>query len=451
MPHFMSIEEELAEEEQVLRAEQEWFLSTQVQPSLEAIQKALIACQDAARLQDDTKGALTLAISSTNFIVKGELVVKLPKQPVIKAAIHSQAPTTNVVPSSLTVPSMITATGTGSVAGSSAGSSRNSTDIAENSEEAKDASALAQQMNSQDSQPQASPSESSSTTTVAIVAPIGSHVNPHQLMHRPPGHLTQPYLLEQLKDVQNHTSQALLRLEDYWKTGVVGSNQPPKDIKESTRPLKTLLELLQRHLRAGIEAMAQPNKEKLYPFRVCDPKIFSPALSEDFVIEFYIRDSQLVCAAYALQLTGGSGSGSTFATSTSTNIYGISDRTLVLVSDVPQSQLVYRCEPSFYWATRSLSTATSAGSSRTGAVFVITTIDSFSVVLPASSKVGQTGKGGINKYRGKVATTLEDKMVQVQSSKLSEISAKLSAAEGLCRRLLHFLVLQESVVSSNGI
>lgn len=204
-----------------------------------------------------------------------ELVVKLPKQPVIKAAIHSQAPTTNVVPSSLTVPSMITATGTGSVAGSSAGSSRNSTDIAENSEEAKDASALAQQMNSQDSQPQASPSESSSTTTVAIVAPIGSHVNPHQLMHRPPGHLTQPYLLEQLKDVQNHTSQALLRLEDYWKTGVVGSNQPPKDIKESTRPLKTLLELLQRHLRAGIEAMAQPNKEKLYPFRVCDPKVGS--------------------------------------------------------------------------------------------------------------------------------------------------------------------------------
>ncbi|KAF8982057.1 hypothetical protein BGZ52_002255 [Haplosporangium bisporale] len=201
-------------------------------------------------------------------------------------------------------------------------------------------------------------------------------------MHRPPGHLTQPYLLEQLKDVQNHTSQALMRLDDYWKAGVVGSNQPlPKDIKESTRPLKTLLELLQRHLRAGIEAMAQPNKENLYPFRVCDPKIFSPALSEDFVIEFYIRDSQLVCAAYALQLTGGSSSG-------------------------------------------------------------------ISVVLPASSKVGQTGKGGI---KGKVATTLEDKMIQVQSSKLSEISSKLSAAEGLCRRLLHFLVLQESVVSSNGV
>lgn len=65
-----------------------------------------------------------------------------------------------------------------------------------------------------------------------------------------------------------------MRLDDYWKAGVALSNQQlPKDIKESTRPLKTLLELLQRHLRAGIEAMAQPNKEKLYPFRVCDPKV----------------------------------------------------------------------------------------------------------------------------------------------------------------------------------
>ncbi|KAG0089465.1 hypothetical protein BGZ92_004752 [Podila epicladia] len=544
MPHFMSIEEELAEEERVLRAEQEWFLSTQVQPSLEAIQKALIACQDAARLQDDTKGALTLAISSTNndilkgfvtlsssFIVKGELIVKLPKQSVVKAAIHSQAPTLNIVPSSLTVPSTTTATGSGSAAGSSAGSSRTSTDITENSEEAKDASALSQQKDSQDSQPQVSPNESSSTETVAIVAPIGSHVNPHQLLHRPPGHLTQPYLLEQLKDVQNHTSQALLRLEDYWKTGVVGLNQPPKDIKESTRPLKTLLELLQRHLRAGIEAMAQPNKEKLYPFRVCDPKIFSPALSEDFVIEFYIRDSQLVCAAYALQLTGGSSSGSNgghsgpslstflqqvpsqtppaptsaesatgplFSSATSHIRNSSTDAnqastgphvhfpqqpaqaahgqapsssslssTPVTAGDhhqpppkagqitprptspmAPHSHHQYQpSQPiqskSFPWSpSRSPPTPQQPGE------YHPSNSASVSVVLPASSKVGQTGKGGI---KGKVATTLEDKMVQVQSSKLSEISAKLSAAEGLCRRLLHFLVLQESVVSSNGI
>ncbi|KAF9324885.1 hypothetical protein BG006_000146 [Podila minutissima] len=520
MPQFMSIEDELADEERVLRAEQEWFLSTQVQPSLEAIQKALIVCQDAVRLQDDTKGALTLAISSTNndilkgfvtlsssFIVKGELVVKLPKQPVIKAAIHSQAPITNVVPSSLTVPSMTTATGTGSAAGSFAGSSGNSTDITENSEEAKDASALAQQKNSQDSQLQASPSESSSTATVAIVAPIGSHVNPHQLMHRPPGHLTQPYLLEQLKDVQNHTSQALLRLEDYWETGVVGSNQPPKDIKESTRPLKTLLELLQRHLRAGIEAMAQPNKEKLYPFRVCDPKIFSPALSEDFVIEFYIRDSQLVCAAYALQLTGGSGSGSnggnsgpslstflqqapsqppsaptsaesatshnhnssTDANQASTGLHvhfpqqpaqaahgqapssSLQPSTAVTAGDHHQpapkgGQITHRptspaalhshhqyqplqpiqSKPYPWSPSRSPPTPQQPGE------YHPSNTASVSVVLPVSSKVGQTGKGGI---KGKVATTLEDKMVQVQSSKLSEISAKLSAAEGLCHSM----------------
>ncbi|KAF9383660.1 hypothetical protein CPB97_006291 [Podila verticillata] len=550
MSPFMSIEEELAEEERVLRAEQEWFLSSQVQPSLEAIQKALIACQDAAKLQDDTKGALTLAISSTNndilkgfvtlsssFIIKGELIVKLPKQPVVKAAIHSQAPTTNIVPSSLTVPSTTTTAGSGSAAGSSVGSSRTSTDIAENSEEARDASQAAQQKD-QGSQLQLtlSPNETSTNNSaVATVAPVGSQVNPHQLMHRPPGHLTQPYLLEQLKDVQNHTSQALMRLDDYWKTGVVGSNQPlPKDIKESTRPLKTLLELLQRHLRAGIEAMAQPNKENLYPFRVCDPKIFSPALSEDFVIEFYIRDSQLVCAAYALQLTGGSSSGSngghsgpslstflhqtplqtppapssteaatgTFFSSVTTSHNRNSSTDANHTSSGPHvhfpqqpAQVAYGQIPSVASLSTTVATGdyhqpTSKGGHATprpaspvtqhshhqyqppqpipkpypwspsrspptppqlhhsGEYHPSSNVASVSVILPASSKVGQTGKGGI---KGKVATTLEDKMIQVQSSKLSEISTKLSVAEGLCRRLLHFLVLQESVVSSSGV
>ncbi|KAG0032348.1 hypothetical protein BGZ82_006579 [Podila clonocystis] len=513
MPPFMSIEEELAEEERVL------------------------ACQDAAKLQDDTKGALTLAISSVNNdILKGfELVVKLPKQPVVKAAIHSQTPVTNIVPSSLTVPSTITTTGSGSAAGLLAGSSRTSTDIAETSEEAKDASALAQQKDSQDSQPQAvSPNESSSNATGAIVAPIGSQVNPHQLMHRPPGHLTQPYLLEQLKDVQNHTSQALLRLDDYWKTGVVGSNQPlPKDIKESTRPLKTLLELLQRHLRAGIEVMAQPNKEKLYPFRVCDPKalfthqlyssqIFSPALSEDFVIEFYIRDSQLVCAAYALQLTGGSSAGSNggysgpslstflnqaplqtppapkstesatgplFSAATSHNRNSSTDANPSTGPHRRQrmakhplrhhSQLQPRQRETIINQRRKegkshlvllrlwhciltintnhhsqsnpnlilgrLRVRLQLCNNRESTIPPMLLLSRLCFLHPA--KLGKLAKEGSSK----VATTLEEKMVQVQSSKLSEISAKLSAAEGLCRRLLHFLVLQESVVSSNGI
>ena len=53
-----------------------------------------------------------------------------------------------------------------------------------------------------------------------------------------------------------------------------------------------------------------------------------------------------------------------------------------------------------------------------------------------------------SKYRGKIATTLEDKVVQVQSPKLAEISARLIHAENLCRRLLHFLVLQGSVAAS---
>ncbi|KAG0360208.1 hypothetical protein BGZ54_009657 [Gamsiella multidivaricata] len=455
MPPLSSLESELAEEERALRAEQEWFLTTQVKPSLQTIQKALLSCQEAARLQDDTMGALTLAISSTNndtlkgfvtlagsFIVKGELTVKLPKQPVVKAAIHSYVPSNASVPSTSAVPST-----TASTAAASTSSSASSITAGQNegsSEEVTPVPAIAitatsetSETNAQGSnqvpeqalgalpqQPPPALSRSVSGTVIlsALMSGAGTGpaiapsanipqppLNQHQLLHsyRPPGHLTQPYLLEQVKDVQNHTAQAIFRLEDYWTSGsdrlLTGGAQEKQegsekqgggggeekktrarmskaDINEVTRPLKTLLELMQRHLRAGIEAMARPRKEKLYPFRVCDPKIFSPALNEDFVIEFYIRDSQLVCAAYALQLTGGPTNGS-------------------------------------------------SGSGDT-------------VVLPASNKIGQTSKGGI---KGKVATTLEDKVVQVQSSKLEEINGRLVHAEGLCRRLLYFLVLQESV------
>ncbi|KAI7832440.1 hypothetical protein BC939DRAFT_103922 [Gamsiella multidivaricata] len=362
-------------------------------------------------------------------------------------------------------------------------------------------------------------------------------LNQHQLLHsyRPPGHLTQPYLLEQVKDVQNHTAQAIFRLEDYWTSGsdrlLTGGAQEKQegsekqgggggeekktrarmskaDINEVTRPLKTLLELMQRHLRAGIEAMARPRKEKLYPFRVCDPKIFSPALNEDFVIEFYIRDSQLVCAAYALQLTGGptngsSGSGGNVLTSylqhtlpggSSTTItqhqQGQSVSSAAVsstdvhhhITHAPQQNAGHgggdkggksgqgtpRPASPVHHHTMSLqpshqhhgqqqqggkghpwsparSPSTTQQPHHLGGEFHSSAPTNDTVVLPASNKIGQTSKGGINKYRGKVATTLEDKVVQVQSSKLEEINGRLVHAEGLCRRLLYFLVLQESV------
>jgi hypothetical protein len=47
-----------------------------------------------------------------------------------------------------------------------------------------------------------------------------------------------------------------------------------------------------------------------YVLSCSSTKIFSPTLNEDFVIEFYIKDAQLVCAAYALQLVSGASSGS---------------------------------------------------------------------------------------------------------------------------------------------
>ncbi|CAO3565525.1 unnamed protein product [Mortierella alpina] len=315
------------------------------------------------------------------------------------------------------------------------------------------------------------------------------------------------------------------------------------EITESIGTLRTLLQLMQRHLRAGIQAMAQPAKEKLYPFKVCDPKIFSPALSEDFVIEFYIRDSQLVCAAYALQLTGGNttsnpgggSSGGALVNYLQQALPGASTPTMAPVPSMPTAASSVRPSaegfiphsspqppPTVYSgsgggvsgahlsASNAASPSVGGGSgaksghvtphaaspsvlqhhhtagappsrprrlssgqvhqlSQAGvkapsssfpwspsramsATDVHTNVSAGppsneSVVLPASDKIGQTSKGGINKYRGKIATTLEDKVVQVQSPKLAEISAKLIHAENLCRRLLLFLTLQESVAS----
>ncbi|KAF9959939.1 hypothetical protein BGZ72_008448 [Mortierella alpina] len=335
------------------RTEQEWFLATQVKPGLESIQKALIACQDAARLQDDAKGALTLAISSTNndtlkgfvtlagsYIVKGDLTIKLPKLPVVKATIHSSIPNNVSTPaaSTLLVPaaassnagSSTVASSTSSVTGVPSTLDSAEVAVAESSSrggETDGSSADGPQEDRQKPPKEAEPEPNQLLQQAAL----GNTQNAHQLLstYRPPGHLTQPYFLEQIKDVQNHTAEAIYKLEDYWRHVVHMGDKKDKtrenasrdqeqdsatsaEITESIGMLKTLLELMQRHLRAGIQAMAQPGKEKLYPFKVCDPKIFSPALSEDFVVEFYIRDSQLVCAAYALQLTGGnytSGSG----------------------------------------------------------------------------------------------------------------------------------------------
>ncbi|KAG0056317.1 hypothetical protein BGZ83_005685 [Gryganskiella cystojenkinii] len=515
------------------RAEQEWFLTTQVDPNLRDIQEALI-----------------------------DMTIKLPKLPMVKAAIHSQIPITeSVVPTTGSSDSTAktTTAGTASIAATTAETrlGPEASAVTPEQPESKDGEGrlpptdaqtrtqgnLAVSSSTSVGAQSASVTTTTATATVAqgSVAPVQSNAPPAiantlQAMHnKTPGHLTQPYFLEQLKDVQNHTAQAIFRLQDYWRIpGVVptgsttdaASRLGAGGIKESTRALKTLLELMQRHLRAAIEVMAQPSKEKLYPFRVCDPKIFSPALNEDFVIEFYIRDSQLVCAAYALQLTGGSNPsgggglasylqqalpsstptaspippsqptltsmapgantsdthpspsmpqlpqaayGHRTGLSTSSSLNAPPSHSSVGVGNShghhgedghgaksgqatprPSSPVLYHHPStqqhpqqqssaggkSYPWSpTRTPPTglehhgASGGGSS-----------SSDSVTLPPSSKIGQTSKGGI---KGKIATTIEDKMVQVQSPKLAEISSRLVHAENLCRRLLHFLVLQD--------
>ncbi|KAF9138667.1 hypothetical protein BG015_002305 [Linnemannia schmuckeri] len=586
MPPLTTLEQELAEEEKVLRAEQEWFLTTQVTPSLDAIQKALVACQDAARLQDDVMGALTLAISSPNndtlkgfvtlsgsFIVKGELTIKLPKLPVVKAAIHSQIPANiSVAQSLLTASNTTTGGGASSSSASSVtgalGGGMDKTNPEEPHATATEGAEASIADDGQGSQqlpttaqglvaalgaatgigagsliataPASTPATVPSSASAGVTAGSGipsvptPQTNTHQVLHsyRPPGHVTQPYALEQLRDVQNHIAQAVFRLEDYrkWRGEATNVGEGTTlDIKEITRALKTMLELLERHIRASIEAMAQPGKEKLYPFRVCDPKIFSPALSEDFVIEFYIRDSQLVCAAYALQLSSGSGSGQ--SSSTGNVLTNYLQHALPGASSTSGPSLTHTVQSSSsaLTAAAGASAGASSGSSsdhhplasialvhnghtgsggggggggrggqgtprasspphhhngisghpshashqshltqhsgqggnggvggRTAKPWSPTRSPSTPqishhpepVILPTSDKIGQTSKGGINKYRGKIATTIEDKVVQVQSPKLAEISARLIQAENLCRRLLHFLVLQDSVTAS---
>jgi hypothetical protein len=215
-----------------------------------------------------------------------ELTIKLPKLPVVKAAIHSQVPTCISTAQSLLMTSN-TATGGGASSSASSVTGVLGGGTGETSPEETHATATegTEATKADDEQgSQQLPSTAALSTAATVTADQGAHsvptpqMNTHQVLHsyRPPGHVTQPYALEQLRDVQNHTAHAIFRLEDYrkWRGEATNVGEGATlDIKEITRALKTMLELLERHIRASIDAMAQPGKEKLYPFRVCDPKV----------------------------------------------------------------------------------------------------------------------------------------------------------------------------------
>lgn len=212
------------------------------------------------------------------------MTIKLPKLPVVKAAILSQAPATEVAPTTMVATS---------TADSSAKSGKTEATNPQSSEAAgledsdkKEGQATDTSEPSGVASSNVSTTVTSITTTTATPASLAStNVLQQQtaLMTasapKTPGHLTQPYFLEQLNDVRNHTTQAICRLEDYWGTsglaltGATASSPRASETRASKRDLTTLLELMQKHLRAAIEAMAKPSKEKLYPFRVCDPKV----------------------------------------------------------------------------------------------------------------------------------------------------------------------------------
>ncbi|KAF9978255.1 hypothetical protein BGZ73_003062 [Actinomortierella ambigua] len=583
-------------------------------------------------------------------MTRKELTVKLPKQPVVKTAIHaktqgitsaaSPADATPVAGSSLmTTASAIGGTTTATTSTHQASTTNNSsvhsgqkspttpsevlqdaivsdlstakgsatstvtttTTTTTTSPSSTSPSSVAVKAHGRDLSSSSSASSASgavtgvtSTSTTITTTPIagagsaGAVLAPNQLStsFKTPGVWTQPYFLEQIKDIQNHLAQALFPLEDFWTLASFSSSSSPASPTSSSCPktscspprsielpaVQTLLQHLQRHLRGAIENLARPSREKLYPFRVCDPKIFTPPLSEDFVLEFYIRDAKVVCAAYALQLSsppppppssgsgfgfgGGNGSAAIYhallgdphyhsqqpqqplhqhqqqqqqsslpqlqppplaatspaflghhhhqrayshpgpslaslAPSSAPEVGGMEGAltTETTAVDITRARPSPRRSPSTsYFMSGGAASGTGAGNGAGSSWSGLTSTGAKSPPLasahmhqqqqqgsksggaspgttPAATvtvasqgkasstnylsmlsgfgasdgsaplaldKIGLTSKGGINKYRGKIATTLEDVMVQVQDPRLDDIRSRLVHAEALC-------------------
>jgi len=209
------------------------------------------------------------------------MTIKLPKLPVVKAAILSQAPVTEIIP---TIAAATTADSSAKAGKSEANQSSEVVGLEDSDKRGEEqvpetpgitgaASANTSAAVAGNTTTATVPSAPSTTSSQQQTALLTTSAN------KTPGHLTQPYFLEQLNDVRNHTAEAICRLEDYWSipglaiTAETASSLGASEIRDLKRALTTLLELIQRHLRAAIEAMAKPSKEKLYPFRVCDPKV----------------------------------------------------------------------------------------------------------------------------------------------------------------------------------
>ncbi|RHZ89729.1 hypothetical protein Glove_11g32 [Diversispora epigaea] len=97
-----------------------------------------------------------------------------------------------------------------------------------------------------------------------------------------------PYFIEQLIDAQNYITLALDVLKDSNKVYT----------KENALEL---LETVFKYLSTSRSVLNYANQEKLFPYKICDPQMFSSNLPEDLVIQFHVEGSFIVNSIYALQ------------------------------------------------------------------------------------------------------------------------------------------------------
>ncbi|CAG8809225.1 1119_t:CDS:2, partial [Dentiscutata erythropus] len=65
--------------------------------------------------------------------------------------------------------------------------------------------------------------------------------------------------------------------------------------------IEQLLDTVLKNISNAQFILTCANEEKLFPYKICDPQLFSSKLPEDLVIQFHIEGSCIVVSVYALQ------------------------------------------------------------------------------------------------------------------------------------------------------
>lgn len=108
------------------------------------------------------------------------------------------------------------------------------------------------------------------------------------------------YFLDQIYDARNHLLAAIEEVESYtaWTPDAAYTVVPD----------------LSDQISKAIAALSQLNPSKAFPYKVCDSRLFDPALEADLAIEFSVKARSVVASVYALRYInpghGGFGSGS---------------------------------------------------------------------------------------------------------------------------------------------